>query len=170
MQAADDLYLEVIKITPRSIPWSRLRFLADSLGGEKPRPNLTQAELWVYNTTRLFLHPETSTHTFEGGRRDFQLILWDGSKMMAELYGALYPDGAIVSGIHSDTPGGGTRLMRAFARLAGPLPIRLNATSPALGFYRRLGLRRLKAQMGHNPMVWPRPMQTRAARSAIDEI
>ena len=164
------LRLEVIKITPDDIPVSRLQELRQLLGKDHPRDDLRASELWVYHATSLFLRPQTSIHTWEGKHHDLQLILWQGDQIVAELYGMVYSDHAVVGGIHSDIQGGGTRLMRAFARHAGPLPVRLNSIETALSFYRHLGLRRLKAPHGHHPMIWPRPAQAKAAQQSVDEL
>jgi hypothetical protein len=171
MKGMDGLRLEVIKITPDSIP-ERLVELRDLLGGPSgPRPDLPYVANFVYQTTAMFLRPETSIHTWEPHQEDRQLILWQGSEMVAELYGMLYKDHAIVAGIHTaiEREGGGTRLMRHFARLAGVRPVHLNASEPALGFYRKLGFRHVPTKTkGHHPLAWPQAKQHAAAELAQD--
>ena len=160
----DDLRLEIVELKPGHLPTSRLEQLRDLLGGESgPPPGLNPSALWVQRSTQMFLRPETSIHTWQARQRDYQLILWRGDRIVAELYGCLFPHRALVAGLHSDIPGGGTRLMRHFAHLAGHRPIRLNALSRALGFYQKLGLQRQDGPPGHHSMIWPLPAQRAAA-------
>jgi hypothetical protein len=163
----DDLRLEIIEIKPGEVPIERLKQLRNLLGGpDGPLKDINPSARWVHGSTQMYLRPETSIHTWQARQRDYQLILWQGDHVVAELYGILYPHRALVGGIHSDIPGGGTHLMRDFAHLAGHRPIHLNAIDSALGFYQQLGLRHLPAPHGHHPMVWPLPAQRAAAELA----
>lgn len=164
-----DLRLEVITVKQDAIPLTRLQELNQLLGGKDgPRKDLTPSARWVYRTSDLFLRPEHSLHVWEKNSSVCQLILWQDDRIVGELYGLLYPRRAVVGGIHSNLPLGGTHLMRHFARLAGARPITLRSLEGALGFYLKLGLRDQATEPGAHPMVWPLVAQRQAAKLALD--